>query len=169
MIVYYALLKEFIVITKINVTKSTLILVFTLFFLVSCSKSHEKYIGYWKLDSTNNLEAIEITKKNNTYILSDNIIKEKSQSFVLEKTGDQLSVNNGMTTINLKLANDSSLLIADKKYIKISTTEVDKIRANLNKKAHIWLTCDKNTIITLNSKSTEICIPKITLQRQMKD
>lgn len=154
---------------KFNFTKLILILVFTLFFLVSCSKSHEKYIGYWKLDSTNNLEAIEITKKNNTYILSDNIIKEKSKSFVLEKSGDQLSVNNGITTINLKLANDSTLLIADKKYMKISTAEVDKIKANLNKKAHSWLTCDKNTIITLNSKSTEICIPKITLKRQMKD
>lgn len=86
------------------------------------------------LDSTNNLEAIAITKKNNTYILSDNIIKEKSKSFVLEKTGDQLSVNNGITTINLILANDSTLLIADKKHIKISTAEVDKIKANLNKK-----------------------------------
>lgn len=70
------------------------------------------------------------------------------------------------------MANDSTLLIADKKYIKISPTEVDKIKADLKPKRTItynWDICHKKINLTLNSKSMEICIPKITLQREMKD
>ena len=128
-------------INKINLTKSTLILIFTLFFQVSCSKSHEKYIGYWKLDSANNLVVMEITKDNNIYKLNENIIRENSKSHVLEESDDELAFSDEVTTIKLKLANDSTLLFYDDKYIKISQAEVDKIKADIKQKADNWDAC----------------------------
>lgn len=128
-------------ITKINVTKSTLILILALFFLVSCSKSHEKYIGYWKLESTYTIVIMEITKNNNIYMLNEDIFRNENKSYALDEAGDELSVNYGFASVNLKLANDSTLLIADKKYIKISQAEVDKIKADIKQKADNWKAC----------------------------
>ncbi|TCM65092.1 hypothetical protein EC844_11655 [Acinetobacter calcoaceticus] len=99
--------------------------------LTACSKPHDKYLGYWKLEESKFTRILEIKKEDKeTYLVNENILREadlvgnKKKEQVLEKKEDQLGVNNGLTVIPFNLSDDGKVLrIKDQKYSKISEDE----------------------------------------------
>lgn len=118
---------------KINFTKAILILMFPLFFLVSCSKPYEKYVGYWKLEGSKYNNITEISKNGDVYLFTQNIFNKNNKPIAMEESKNELAINNGFLLINLKLADDSTMLIENEKYTKIPQSEVDEIKKNVDK------------------------------------
>lgn len=111
-----------------------ILLTFLALALTACSKSYDKYVGYWQLEDTKYSKILEIKKEDKeTYLINTDIIKEnllgtKHKDRVLEKAGENsLGVNNGLAVIPLNLSEDGKTLRIDKeKYVKISEEDMKK-------------------------------------------
>lgn len=97
--------------------------------LTACSKSYDKYIGYWQLEDARSPKILEIRKEDkDTYLVNENIFRDTDllgkakKEQILEKTDkEELGVNNGLTVIPFNLSDDGKTLrIRDQKYTKIS-------------------------------------------------
>lgn len=97
--------------------------------LTACSKTQDKYIGYWQLEDTKTAKILEIRKEDKaTYLANENILRDTDligkpkKEIVLEKNEkDELGVNNGLTVIPFNLSDNGKILrIRDQKYKKIS-------------------------------------------------
>lgn len=98
------------------------------FLITACSKPYEKYIGYWQLDNSKILKVAEISKSDNTYLITDNILAPNNTPYAMQEKDNTLFINNGMTNMPVTLSNDSTLIILDNKYTKISQAEFDKLK-----------------------------------------
>lgn len=107
-------------------------ILFMLFLIVACSKPYEKYVGYWQLDGAAMPRIAAINKQGDVYLFNENILNEQSKELAMEELKDELAINNGFTSISLKLINnDSTLMILNKKYTKITAAEVDQIKKDI--------------------------------------
>lgn len=97
--------------------------------LTACSKSYDKYVGYWQLEDARSPRILEIRREDkDTYLVNENIFRETDlmgkakKEQILEKTDkEELGVNNGLTVIPFNLSDDGKTLrIRDQKYTKIS-------------------------------------------------
>lgn len=96
--------------------------------ITACSKPYEKYIGYWQLDNCDTLKVVEISKDDNTYLITENIFAKNNTPYAIENRDNTLFINNGITNMPITLSNDSTLIILDEKYIKISQAELEKLK-----------------------------------------
>lgn len=105
-----------------------ILLTFMALALTACSKTYDKYLGYWQLEDTKYPKILEIRKEDKeTYLVNENILSTSSlrsskKEYVLEKSGENgLGVNNGLTVVPFNLSEDGKTLRIDKnKYVKIS-------------------------------------------------
>lgn len=108
------------------------------FFVSSCSNPTNKYLGYWELEQdTSSLFyhpiIAKIEKKDNLYYLTENVFFKGRSPIVLEEKGNKLSANSMFGSVTLQLTNNgTTLAMVDKKYKKISSTDFETLKKNLN-------------------------------------
>lgn len=110
------------------------------FGLASCSSDpYEKYVGLWEAQVKNMIngktrtEVLEITKKGDSFVFSENILINTDTMLLTKKEG-QLTIDTGLGSIPFAFGeNKDVLLVGNNTYKRITPQRLEEIKAEIKR------------------------------------